>query len=899
MADTAATPMPQPAMAPAVAGGQLPSPRSPALSCADMILPEPSLRSFSPSPYMERPPSPPNMYAQPDANRSTTHVEADHSMASITLAAAPRGRRDISPHVRPSPTSSRSSRSTLRNGTDANGSGSGCGTPQRIASLRNDTLASSSTIADGFTGAQRRGTSTGSGSDHSDDLENITWPQFDGPGAFNDDSGVVLEEDEDRSKRFSGITDATGDLDNERWLDEQNDSDDKEENSAALSRRAEMILANAKKRLNVMEGNLRGARQSLVVSPTLGSRAESALSFQLAASRERDRRLYAGQGPIPPRRQSYMSSPLAGNSSPGHSRGMSETSVPAPLTPGYTSRIANKRASSAMALSSGPWAPENYGQGRFPIRESRSWDTMADNRNGWSVSDERSSSHSHESRGSASPHNTLETLPEDDDTGDPYLRPSSTTGDLKAQMQDLRGRISSLKQKAKEDTMRRRSLQTLRTSSPFTNAESWYTGSDAYKNGGSPVAANAGLGIKTESPVRKTLYHEGSNGSLKSGGSSETAFTSNGPIDQHQESVQTHQSAQDNKHDSYPEYDDQNSDDGSDSDFLSVIDDANTSVYEDAVYEHPVTERHEDRADAFDYEHFFLHSAMGTYSSGRRGSDSSSSASSADSVETTRPTTAVYEPKGEEALKRISMHQRNASMDSVSSVATFATAAEELEDEEEEANEQMERFSETLLVSQNQDQNHTQTHPHAYTQPSSQCQSHQQQQQHRPQQPQPRPQSQYSQAVRPSTSHQPRTTPRSHSALNLRTASSRSATSSPFQHAPSRASSSPASDIAAGLQISKIYSILLGSRASPSEEPRLALSEEEKQLVYALAASFQGVVSRLQGVGGRASTGEFAGYERKELRRRLDAARRVLDGLDVLDVLNGDDEEGDEAEDVF
>lgn len=47
------------------------------------------------------------------------------------------------------------------------------------------------------------------------------------------------------------------------------------------------------------------------------------------------------------------------------------------------------------------------------------------------------------------------------------------------------------------------------------------------------------------------------------------------------------------------------------------------------------------------------------------------------------------------------------------------------------------------------------------------------------------------------------------------------------------------------------------------------------------------------------TAGEFAGYERKELRRRLDAARRVLDGLDVLDVLNGDDEEGDEAEDVF
>lgn len=80
----------------------------------------------------------------------------------------------------------------------------------------------------------------------------MRWPAFDGPGAF-DDSGVVLEEDDEDEEQHDQFPEATSpeeDVDNDQWLDEQSEVDD-EASSAALSRRAEMILANAKKRLNV------------------------------------------------------------------------------------------------------------------------------------------------------------------------------------------------------------------------------------------------------------------------------------------------------------------------------------------------------------------------------------------------------------------------------------------------------------------------------------------------------------------------------------------------------------------------------------------------------------------------------------------------------------------------
>ncbi|CAI6248491.1 unnamed protein product [Periconia digitata] len=815
---------------PAARPSGLPSPRSPTLSEISMILPEANpLRSVSPPPFVESPPSPPSFYSH--SNRS------EHS---LKLAPVPEGRRPPPPsNVRSPPLSAHSSRSTLRN---MDPPVSAVQPPAVTTAAADDTLASSPTVDDGLlvsepverdTPSPGKG-SSGSSSIGSVDFENMKrWPGFENSAAF-DDSGVDLEGADEGRDQFPVGGRGGDDQDNDHW-----DSDD-QYSSDIYSKRAEMILANAKKRLNVMEGNLRGARKSLVVSPTHnGLRSPTELSHQVSISRERDRRLYGGMGPIPPRNRPYHSAVAPSNSSPGHIRGSSETSIPLPFaSPTYMSKHQpSKRASSAMGVASAPWSPEGYGTGRFPIRESRSFEVMRDPRGNVPNHDRDQPLRSH-SRGSRSPPNVLETLPEDES---PNLRRSaSTTESLRDQMKDLKGKISTLKLRAQEDNMRRRSMQSLRTPSPFTSAETWYSETEAYKTGSSPVAADAGVGVTMESPTRKALFEDEGSGSTLHNTPAISAVNRHEEAntidhdDEHgvDEDPDTEQASfhYDNDQLGFAQVEDKtlnNIDDDvddDDSDFVSVysqdIDPAGSSVYEDAVYEMPVTERHEDRIDAFDYENFFLHSAMGTYSSGRRGSDSGSS--SADSVATTRPVTAIF---GNDALvetKRASLHARNSSMDSVSTMASFATAAE---DQEEEENERMDQFSQQIL----------QTHQAA---PAAQ------------------------------TATQNSMPPRSDSLRKTL----QPPNSPPFRDSSSRGSSSPGSTImTAGLQTSKIFSILLEAQR---DEPRLALNEEEKQLIYSLAASFQSVSETLQSPSTDA-------YERKEARRRLDVARRVLSGEEL------------------
>lgn len=99
----------------------------------------------------------------------------------------------------------------------------------------------------------------------SEDFEN--WPGFDSHGTF-DDSGVDLEEQEKRYRIPRSPFKDDEDMENDQWMNgrtsgsDEDDLDDPQ-SSAALSRRAEMILANAKKRLNVCVikcGKLTGRR---------------------------------------------------------------------------------------------------------------------------------------------------------------------------------------------------------------------------------------------------------------------------------------------------------------------------------------------------------------------------------------------------------------------------------------------------------------------------------------------------------------------------------------------------------------------------------------------------------------------------------------------------------------
>lgn len=128
--------------------------------------------------------------------------------------------------------------------------------------VREDALASSPTVHDGLLSphandwnnpSQRRLSSTSSSSD-SDDFETMKkWPGFDSHSGF-DDSGVGLDEvDEDGEEhdQFPVDVKADDEKDNERWLNEESDDEDSHYSSDLYSKRAEMILANAKKRLNV------------------------------------------------------------------------------------------------------------------------------------------------------------------------------------------------------------------------------------------------------------------------------------------------------------------------------------------------------------------------------------------------------------------------------------------------------------------------------------------------------------------------------------------------------------------------------------------------------------------------------------------------------------------------
>jgi len=591
-----------------------------------------------------------------------------------------------------------------------------------------------------------------------------------------------------------------------------------------------------------------------MVSPSSfnSTKMSSELTHQLTIARERDRKLYSGIGPIPPRQRPYQYSPLSSTSSPGHSRVLSETSVPPAFSPTAIAYAnSGKRSSSAMGVAgvtSGAWSPaDGHGKGRFPIRESKSHEVIRDpHSNVWAGHEERDHSLRSYSRESKSPPNTLEPLPEDETPS--LQRSPSTTVDLRVQMSELKGRISSLKQRAKEDNLRRRSLQSLRTPSPFTAAEIWYAGAEAYKT--SPVSADAGVGQKQSSPTRKELYEDGENDAFgnsakspkirhdkrleESKGSPLTGdnFPNEYPESYYEDAediLLEHIATSDQDPNLYPRTDDIEDGDYDDgeTDFVSVQDDelelGGDSVYEDAVYDMPVTERHEDRVDAFDYEHFFLHSAMGTYSSASRRSSSGS----VDSVETTRPLTAILAPQEvDDSIKRISLHQRNASADSVSTMATFATAAEDQsDDEDDQSNIHMDAFSRQILPSQ-----------------------------------------QSNVTLGNGPSHQT-TSDRSDSDINMRSVNGTMTAA----QLPSR-DSSPGGSVADAIRTSKIYSVLV--EPPSNARPRLTLSEGDKQLIYSVASSLQETCANLQ----RPSDND---YEHEALRRRLDAALRVLNGEEM------------------
>ncbi|GAP84947.2 hypothetical protein SAMD00023353_0802730 [Rosellinia necatrix] len=458
--------------------------------------------------------------------------------------------------------------------------------------------------------------------------------------------------------------------------------------STPWGRRAEQILANAKRRLTTMEGNLNRARSSLDSPPSssMGSHSTPSPSIGRPATavNESGRR----------------------KTSHGHNRISSDGNIPMDNKP----NVSTQRSLSALGTAGG------Y---RRPLQGSRNADDAHSSIN------DAPSTHSYSTRkiplrGHDRP---LEPLSEDEVFGEAgvpgqsnenteddgffnLLGPLSDKGlrrsvsslqmrDLKDQVNDLKGRLSTLRDQARADSLKRRSLQSLRTPSPFTHArvEQWYAEASGNEDGAtlrgdSPQTATerstsphnrTGSSVETETtpqshdelqPVRLTPVEGAGAVETLSPTGSQSAPSIAPDAKTNETEVEAGLTVEPD------DFDDLRTDDGDEfadaNDFDESGSESGASSYHDTVQ---AQVSHEDREDAFDYEHFFLHSAMGSMSRRRmRRKGSLDSFTSEDSVETTRGP-AASQPVGLTAIKT-SSRSRRGSAGSTSTMESFATATE-------------------------------------------------------------------------------------------------------------------------------------------------------------------------------------------------------------------------------
>ncbi|KAE8374507.1 hypothetical protein BDV26DRAFT_284243 [Aspergillus bertholletiae] len=451
--------------------------------------------------------------------------------------------------------------------------------------------------------------------------------------------------------------------------------------SVILSSEAERILENAKKRLTLMEGNLTRARSSMRMSPSLSASptpqapglGQPVGGLYQSISRA-DRR--ASTRP----RATYTSSQDA--SSNRHSRVYSETRLPS-ADQSSLPHVEPDPSRSVSAQGSSSVSNFNNNERTFRYDPSRAY-----------LTHRPSVSKPHSAR--ASPSNLQEdnsgspsglgisaedtedrTLSAEDinsvySMSDPPSRSQSQlqVRDLQDQMKGLHIKISSLKVKAQEDNLRRRSLQSLRTPSPFTAADQYFTNTMELKD--SHLQPSTGRNPDyTEEPRRSGEYEYARDGNeaVTSRYESEASNTNAKPVqskvlepvDEDGRSVieSLYEDAEEGEY---------NSDGSSDIDREALSEILREPLEDledlDAFPAVPNSDSrpHEEREDAFDYENFILHSALGNYSARlRRTSNVSTS-----SVETTRP---IHD-------RPHVRHSRTNSGASLSTVASYATATE-------------------------------------------------------------------------------------------------------------------------------------------------------------------------------------------------------------------------------
>lgn len=314
----------------------------------------------------------------------------------------------------------------------------------------------------------------------------------------------------------------------------------------------------------------------------------------------------------------------------------------------------------------------------------------------------------------------LEVLSEDNDSVAAVasdlerLRVSPATDDLRLQMDDLKGRISNLRDRARHDSFRRHSEQGSQQPSPFSDAGSWLggfaqTASRPISFAGHPQnahlaqrATDPGQVLLPDTEQQLTFDPEsgfaGAADEQQEGDTNRTGasyFTHEG-TGQH---IETYDNGIDNRQswhmeDSFAQYQalndafmhhPSNADLVKPDRFVAISNnpEQESGLDRDSVGDDttPAVQAHEDREDAFDYQHFFLHSSMGRLTR----TSSTSSGSSNDSAGTARgpaedsllpPQTPETPEHLQEIERRFRHHERSFSAGSVSTMASFATATE-------------------------------------------------------------------------------------------------------------------------------------------------------------------------------------------------------------------------------
>ena len=464
-----------------------------------------------------------------------------------------------------------------------------------------------------------------------------------------------------------------------------------------------------------MEGNLSRARSTLERRPSSSMSAFSNRGAEPVSLYTLPRK---GRNPsgFSPSKHRQGNIPMLEENQQGHSRVYSETSVPSTLQTapnGYSPEDQNRHLHgedpAAKERSSEPsrnWFWNGLTRNTSLNHAARNNGLQPLNEDGPALESFEKNSQTNESKDDETfdleptPMTNTSEIRSPPTAGLTRARSTTQMRDLRDQMQDLKGKISTLKQRAKEDNLRRRSLQSLRTPSPFTAAEQWYTEQPVAEAGHSS-AQGIGLekgpkGPDIEEPHNEPAPEEPGNVLMATDGDyarpnddPDTESPLSKPTSQEEESTPRSSQVESITYHRGPSQSPPERQVIVDETTLVDSDGKEDSLYGDQDYHEtsaePIVERHEDRPDAFDYEHFILHSAMGSYSGvGVRRSSSMrkkrNSDSSASSVETTKPRSLMSEVNGRgtngDESSSSGSHVRKVSVESVSTVNTFATATE-------------------------------------------------------------------------------------------------------------------------------------------------------------------------------------------------------------------------------